>query len=126
MSREFNCEINNIYYCINNIIIDNYIVKKFDKENPKDSTDEISKKVREFLRGKSALNRRLINAFPELTATLKEHKEKIKQKTKEIKGEIVNKANEVKSDITDKAVELRGEITKQTDKVKRKIKKDKE
>ncbi len=100
--------------------------KKFDKENPKDSTDEISKKVREFLRGKSALNRRLINAFPELTATLKEHKEKIKQKTKEIKGEIVNKANEVKSDITDKAVELRGEITKQTDKVKRKIKKDKE
>ena len=29
---KYNCEINNIYYCINNIIIDNYIVKKFDKE----------------------------------------------------------------------------------------------
>ena len=68
------------------------------------------KKVREFLRGKSVLNRRLINAFPELTATLKERKEKIKQKTKEIKGEIVNKANEVRNDLTDKAGEIKEEI----------------
>lgn len=99
--------------------------KKFDKENPKDSTDEISKKVREFLKSKSPLNRRLVEAFPELTAIIKERKEQIKQKTKEIKGDIVNKANEVRSDITDKAGELKGEIAKQADKVKEKLKKEK-
>lgn len=71
--------------------------KKFDKENPKDSTDEISKKVREFLRGKSILNRRLINAFPEFTATLKERKKQIKQKTQEIKDDLEIKAEEVKA-----------------------------
>ena len=97
--------------------------KKFDKENPKDSTDEISRKVREFLKSKSTLNRRLVEAFPELTAIIKERKEQIKQKTKEIKGDIVNKANEVKNDITDKAGELKEEIVKQADKVKGKIKK---
>ena len=98
---------------------------KFDKENPKDSTDEISRKVREFLKSKSTLNRRLVEAFPELTAIIKERKEQIKQKTKEIKGDIVNKANEVRSDITDKAGELKGEIAKQADKVKEKLKKEK-
>lgn len=46
--------------------------KKFDKENPKDSTEELSQKVKEFLKGKSILNRRLVNAFPKLTAVLKE------------------------------------------------------
>ena len=98
---------------------------KFDKENPKDSTDEISRKVRDFLKSKSPLNRRLVEAFPELTAIIKERKEQIKQKTKEIKGDIVNKANEVRSDITDKAGELKGEIAKQADKVKEKLKKEK-
>ncbi len=109
------------------VIISNVrkVTKKFDKENPKDSTDEISKKVREFLRSKSPLNKRLVEAFPELTATLKERKEKIKQKTREIKDNIVDKANGVKTDITDKAEELKGEIVKQADKVKGKIKKDK-
>ena len=99
--------------------------KKFDKENPKDSTDEISRKVREFLKSKSPLNRRLVEAFPELTAIIKERKEQIKQKTKEIKGDIVNKANEVKNDLTGKAEELKEGISKKADKVKEKIKKDK-
>ena len=69
---------------------------KFDKENPKDNTEEISKKVREFLIGKSMLNRRLINAFPKLTAILKEQKKKIKQKTDEVKEELTSRANEIK------------------------------
>ena len=99
--------------------------KKFDKENPKDSTDEISRKVREFLKSKSPLNRRLVEAFSELTAIIKERKEQIKQKTKEIKGDIVNKANEVKNDLTGKAEELKEGISKKADKVKEKIKKDK-
>lgn len=100
--------------------------KKFDKENPKDSTDEISRKVREFLKSKSPLNRRLVEAFPELTAIIKERKEQIKQKTKEIKGDIVNKANEVRNDLTDKAEEIKEEISQKACKVKEKIKKDKD
>ena len=64
------------FYVISNV---RKATKKFDKENPKDSTDAISKKVREFLRGKSVLNRRLINAYP----NLKDIKVKIKNKIEE-------------------------------------------
>lgn len=96
--------------------------KKFDKENPKDSTDEISKKVREFLRGKSILNRRLVNAFPEFRAILREHREQIKQKTQEIKEDLINKANEVKEDITDKAEELKEDLSQKAEEVKSKFK----
>lgn len=84
---------------------------KFDEENPKDNTDEISQKVREFLKGKSILNRRLINAFPKLTAILKKQAETIKQKTNEVKEGITNKASEVKEDITNKANEMKEDIT---------------
>ena len=42
------------------------------------------------------LNRRLINAFPKLTAILKEQKKKIKQKTDEVKEELTSRANEIK------------------------------
>ena len=80
---------------------------KFDKENPKDNTEEISQKVREFLSGKSILNRRLINAFPKLTAILKEQGERLKQKTNEVREEITNKANEVKEDFNDYANEIK-------------------
>lgn len=86
--------------------------KKFDKENPKDSTDEISKKVREFLKGKSILNRRLINAFPEFRAILKERREQIKQKTQEIKEDLENKAEEIKEDLSQKAEEVKAKFKK--------------
>lgn len=75
------------------------VTKKFDKENPKDNTDEISQKVREFLKNKSKLNKRLIDAFPGLTATLKERKEQIIKKTGQIKDEITQKAGEVKDKV---------------------------
>lgn len=96
---------------------------KFDKENPKDNTEEISKKVKEFLRSKSILNRRLINAFPKLTAILKEQGDRLKQRTNEVREEITNKANEVKEDLTDKANEVKEEITQKAGKVKENIKK---
>ena len=96
--------------------------KKFDKENPKDSTEEISLKVREFLRGKSILNRRLINAFPKLTAILKEHGEKIKQKTAEVKEELTNKAMEMKEDLNEKASEVKADLTEKGEKVKKEFK----
>lgn len=43
----------------------------------KDSTEEISKKVREILSNKSILSRRLVNAFPDFTSISKKVKEKI-------------------------------------------------
>lgn len=95
--------------------------KKFDKENPKDSTEEISQKVKEFLRGKSILNRRLINAFPKLTSVLKEQSEKIKQKTIDVKEEISTKATELKEDFNEKANEVKIEISQKAQKVKREV-----
>lgn len=95
---------------------------KFDKENPKDNTEEISKKVKEFLRSKSFLNRRLIDAFPKLTATLKEHSERIKQKTAEMKEEITNMANDIKDDWNEKTQEVRQEINQRADMVKKNVK----
>lgn len=98
------------------------VTSKFDKENPKDNTEEISKKVKEFLSGKSILNRRLINAFPKLTAILKEQGERIKQKTNEVKEGITNKANEVREDLSDYANEMKEGITQKAGEVKESMK----
>ena len=48
-----------------------------------DNTEEITKKVREILQSKSALHRRLVDAFPKLQAV----KIKIKDQTEKIKKE---------------------------------------
>lgn len=78
------------------------VTTKFDKENPKDNTEEISKKVKEFLEGKSVLNRRLVNAFPKLTAILKEQSERIKQKTNEVKDSVKKSINETSKKVRKK------------------------
>lgn len=118
-----------ILFAIDNIIslkvISNVrsITTKFDKENPKDNTEEISQKVKEFLRGKSILNRRLVNAFPKLTTILKEQRERIKQKTNEVKEDITNKANEMREDLNGYVSGVKEEITQKAGKVKKTVKK---
>ena len=65
---------------------------KLNKESKKeDNTEEITAKVKEILKSKSALNRRLINAYPDLQATLKKKKEEIKKRTETVKKDIKNK-----------------------------------
>lgn len=96
---------------------------KFDKENPKDNTEEISQKVKEFLKDKSILNRRLVNAFPKLTAILKEKSEIIKQKTNEMKEDIANKANEMKEDFNEYVNDMKEGITQKAGEVKKSVKK---
>lgn len=64
-----------------------------------DNTEEITKKVREILQKKSALHRRLINAYPKIQAV----KFKIKEKTRKIKEQI----EEQKEDIKDKIDEFK-------------------
>ncbi len=98
---------------------------KFDKENPKDNTEEISQKVKEFLKDKSILNRRLVNAFPKLTAILKEKSEIIRQKTNEMKEDIVIKANEMKEDFNGYVNDAKEKAGKVKDSVKKGIKKTK-
>ena len=63
---------------------------KLNKElsDKKDNTEEITAKVKEILRNKSILNRRLINAYPDLQAKIKRKKEEIKEKTEAVKEEI--------------------------------------
>lgn len=58
------------------------------EEKTMDNTEEMTAKVKEILRNKSILNRRLINAYPNLQATIKRKKEEIKKKTEAVKEDI--------------------------------------
>ena len=91
--------ITDLIVSLNVILNVKKVTKKFDKENPKDNTEKISQKVKEFLINKSKLSKRLINAFPELTAILKERKEQIIKKTEKIKEELTQKADVVKDKV---------------------------
>ena len=96
---------------------------KFNQEGVKDNTEEISTKVRETLRNQSFLNRRLVDAFPNLTAILKEQGEKIKRKTAEVKEEVANRASEVKEDISNRASEMKEGFVSKASEVKKEISK---
>lgn len=95
-----------VIYVIDNIISLTTILgirsatTKVNKENREDNTEEITKKVKEILLGKSFVQRRLINAYPKLQAIKIKVKEKIEQtkeeigKQKEILDKKVDKAKE--------------------------------
>ena len=75
-------------------------VRKTEKDFGKntDNTEEITKKVKVLLQGKSPLHRRLLNAFPNFEAVkikLKEQGRKIKKEVIVQKEEIEKKAKEV-------------------------------
>ena len=69
---------------------------KLNKESIEDNTEEITEKVKAILIEKSVLNRRLINAYPDLQAKIKQKKQQIKNKTEAVKQEIKNKVNKEK------------------------------
>lgn len=99
------------------VIISSKIIYNFKRTNKevsqnekKDNTDEVSEKVREILRSKSFLNRRLINAFPDFTTILKKKGEELKRKTAEVKEGLTNKANDVQRKINDKANNVQKKI----------------
>ena len=75
------------------------------RENREDNTEEITKKVREILLGKSFAQRRLVNAYPELKIVKIKIKEKIDKTKKEIENKkelIENKVNDTKNSIDEK------------------------
>ena len=95
-----------VIYIIDNIISLTTILgirsttTKVNRENREDNTEEITKKVREILRGKSFTQRRLLNAYPKLQTIKIKVREKIEQtkegieKQKEISDKKVDKAKE--------------------------------
>lgn len=68
------------------------------RENKEDNTEEITKKIREILLGKSFVQRRLVNAYPKLQAI----KIKVKEKIKKTKDEI-ERQKEILDDKIDNA-----------------------
>lgn len=79
------------------------------KEGREDNTEQITKKVREILSNRSWMSKRLVNAYPKLTAIkyrIKEIKQEVKENAKEIKENLNDKAREVKNTIKEKRDEL--------------------
>ena len=87
-----------------------------------DNTEELTKKIREVLREKSILHRRLANAYPKLEAVklkIKQKKEEIKQQVeeqkREIKEQVENQKEEIKKQIQEQKIEI-GKIIDETSK----------
>ena len=71
-----------IIFIIDNIVSFNIIlnVKNITSSIRKDSTEEITKMVKDVLRNKSILSKRLVNAFPHLEAIIKDINKKRRKK----------------------------------------------
>ena len=99
-----------VMFIIDNIVSTNIIsyVGKTNKEIGKDldNTEEITKKVREILSGKSLLHRRLLNAYPKIQLM----KVRIKEKQEEIKRQVIEQKNEIKQNINKQKNEIKSKI----------------
>ena len=97
-------------YLIDNIVSTNVIsyVGKTTKEFGKnlDNTEEITKKVKEALEGKSGIYRRLLKAYPSIRSI----KIKIKQKQKEIIKQVEVQKNEIKENVEKQKREIKEKI----------------
>lgn len=93
-----------VIYLVDNIVSGKVIgyVGKTTKQVGKelDNTEEITNKVKEILLGKSAVYRRLINAYPRIQSIkvkFKEKKEEVKQRVEKQKNEIKERINREKN-----------------------------
>ena len=99
-----------VIYLVDNIVsgkIINYVgktTKKFGKDL--DNTEEITKKVKETLLGKSVLYRRLLNAYPKIQSI----KVKIKEKQEELKRQVEEQKNEIKINVQKQKEEIKEKI----------------
>lgn len=87
-------------------------VKQVNKENVYDNTEEITKKVKEILSGKTLLDRRLINAFPKISI------ENVKRKIKETTEQVKENVNKVKEETAEKLKEGAIKVKENTIKAK--------
>ena len=78
-----------------------------------DNTEEITKKIREVLKQKSPLHKRLANAYPKFETV----KIKIKEKTKEIKKQVEEQSKEVMEQIKLQKEEIKEQILEQKNEI---------
>lgn len=98
-------------------------VKTINVGKIKDNTEEITKKVREVLIGKSFFNKRLMEAYPNLQAKIKEKARQIVQKAKEVKTEMSDKVESMKEKITQSASEIKDNIGDKVEEMQKEIRK---
>lgn len=98
-------------------------VKTINAGKIKDNTEEITKKVREVLIGKSFFNKRLMEAYPNLQAKIKEKARQIAQKAKEVKTEMSDKVESMKEKITQSASEIKDNIGDKVEEMQKEIRK---
>ena len=98
-------------------------VKTINVGKIKDNTEEITKKVREVLIGKSFFNKRLMEAYPNLQAKIKEKARQIAQKAKEVKTEMSDKVDSMKEKITQSASEIKDNIGDKVEEMQKEIRK---
>ena len=114
-----------VIYIVDTIVstvVISYIKKalKFVGENI-DTTEELTKKIREVLQQKSILHRRLANAYPKLKTV----KIKIKEKTEKIKRQVEEQSRELKKQVEEQSKEVMQQIKSQKDEIKEQIEKQK-
>ena len=99
-----------ILYVIDYIVSTNIIryVGKTTKEIGKelDNTEEITRKVKEILIGKSRFHKRLLNAYP----TIQSIKVKIKEKHEEIKRQVEEQKKEIKESMKKQKIQIKEKI----------------
>lgn len=98
-------------------------VKTINVGKIKDNTEEITKKVREVLIGKSFFNKRLMEAYPNLQAKIKEKARQIAQKAKEVKTEMSDKVESMKEKITQSASKIKDNIGDKVEEMQKEIRK---
>lgn len=94
-----------IYLCDNIVsgIVIRY-VKKTERDigENMDNTEEMTERVKEILKSKSVLHRRLVNAYPKLQAVkirIREKKEEIKEKERVLRENIEEKSKEIREKV---------------------------
>jgi len=91
------------------------------KDHTEEISEQITKRVREFLSKDSFLHRRLFSAFPDMRAVLKEKKVKIEKFIDEKKSEI----DEMQEQIKQKANQTQEELQKAIKEIIKKLPKNK-
>ena len=107
-----------ILFLIDNLVSERIIgtlgktTKRIGKEL--DDTEEITKKVKEILLGKSALYRRLLKAYPNIQSI----KIKVKEKTEEFKRQVNEQTNVIRENVKKQTEEFKGKINDFKDNLK--------
>lgn len=91
-------------------------VKKVNNSGTSDNTEEITKKVREILLGKTVLDRRLVKAFPKISIEdvkkkIRETTEQVKENMSKVTGEATESIKESANHVKENTLKVKEELT---------------